>query len=574
MSTDPGDERLAGSDLLIETTPRPGAGQPAVTGSVLLVDDDEAVRETLGAVVARDGHRVVTAGDLASAVGQLRDGHFDVLVVDLRLGQQDGFAVLREALALDPDVVGIVITGYATLESAIEALKGGAFSYLLKPCDPADLRQAITAGLHRRALVEARRLEAQVASEREARRLAQRAMQRVARLQELTAQLSSSLSTAEVLDQVVRAAVELLESPTAAVFLSEGEQDDFHLVAARGLDPDKAPTLPRIGSLAARASGEGRTIAIADVRRERDIKLPALIGGKSIGALVVAPVRTPRGILGVIEVYAPRPHRWQPDETDLLLALASAAGIAIDNARLHEAMQQAILTRDHVMASVSHDLKNPIAAISGNLQMLDSRLERIPEAYSPEMIRSELQRIRRLVLSMSGFLDELVETMRLEIGGQVELHRAHVDLSDLAADVVAIVQPTTTNHQLRLSARRPVIGLWDGNRLERVILNVVSNAIKYSPGGGDIEIDVEQAGSEAVVAVTDHGIGISREDLERVFEPFRRGSNVGDISGTGLGLAGARRIVEMHQGSMAVESVEGEGARFVIRLPLEPPAGG
>jgi signal transduction histidine kinase len=236
--------------------------------------------------------------------------------------------------------------------------------------------------------------------------------------------------------------------------------------------------------------------------------------------------------------------------------LASAAGIAIDNARLHEAMQQAILTRDHVMASVSHDLKNPIAAISGNLQVLDSRLERNPEAYSPDLIRSELQRIRRLVLSMSGFLDELVETMRLEIGGQVELHPAHVDLSDLAADVVAIVQPTTTNHQLRLSARRPVIGLWDGNRLERVILNVVSNAIKYSPGGGDIEIDVEQAGSEAVVAVTDHGIGISREDLERVFEPFRRGSNVGDISGTGLGLAGARRIVEMHQGSMAVESVE------------------
>src|SRR5581483_2714932 len=138
--------------------------------------------------------------------------------------------LLKEALSQDADVVGIVITGYATLESAIEALKGGAFSYLLKPCDLADLRQAIAAGLHRRALAEATRLAAQAAQERNARRAAQRAMRRVARLQELTSQLSTSLSSIDVLEQVARAAVELLESPTAGVFLSAGEHDDFHLV--------------------------------------------------------------------------------------------------------------------------------------------------------------------------------------------------------------------------------------------------------------------------------------------------------------------------------------------------------
>lgn len=570
MTTEPLEDLRSQNDLLIQAAARRSDAGPAkITGDILLVDDDSNVRETLSAVLARDGHRVTAASDLSGALHALDDGHFDLLVVDVRLGgQSSGLDVLKRARTRDANVVGIIITGYATLESAIEALKGGAFSYLLKPCDIADLRQAIAAGLHQRALAEATRLAAQAARERSARRVAQRAVRRVARLQELTAQLSTSLSSTEVLDQVVRAAVELLESPTSGVFLREGEHDDFHLAASQGIDREQVTRIPGVRSLAARAAAERQTVALDDVRHVPDIQLPALLGGKHVGALVVAPIMTHRAVLGVIEVYAPRRHRWQPDEMELLGALASAAAVALDNARLYEEMQQAVLTRDHVMATVSHDLKNPIAAISGNLQMLQVRLDRDSSLLTPAVLKTELERVRRLALNMSGFLDDLVETIRLEMGREVELRLAKVDLAELVTEVAAIMEPTTDRHRIVVQIKDSVVGEWDGNRLQRVVLNLLANAVKYSPDGGDIEVRVEQEDDHAVLAVTDHGIGISQQDVAKIFEPFRRGTNVGDISGTGLGLAGARRIVAIHRGTLTVESAEGQGATFVVRLPL------
>src|SRR5205085_140437 len=113
-----------------------------------------------------------------------------------------------------------------------------------------------------------------------------------------------------------------------------------------------------------------------------------------------------------------------------------------------------------------------------------------------------------------------------------------------------------------------LVGLWDGARLERVLLNLFANAVKYSPDGGAISLTVSREDHWAVVTVRDQGLGIPAADLPHIFERFHRAGNVGRISGTGIGLAEARQIVEQHGGTVTVASQEGCGTTFTLRLPL------
>jgi signal transduction histidine kinase len=148
----------------------------------------------------------------------------------------------------------------------------------------------------------------------------------------------------------------------------------------------------------------------------------------------------------------------------------------------------------------------------------------------------------------------------------------------LAEASVEEAQRTTSEHQIRVEAGVPrLTGEWDGARLARVLGNLLKNAVTYSPQGGEIVVRVQREENDghpwAVVAVTDHGIGVPEADLPRLFERFHRGSNVaGRIAGAGIGLAGARQIVEQHGGTISATSVEGVGSTFTLRLPITDPS--
>jgi signal transduction histidine kinase len=131
-------------------------------------------------------------------------------------------------------------------------------------------------------------------------------------------------------------------------------------------------------------------------------------------------------------------------------------------------------------------------------------------------------------------------------------------------------QHTSDSHVVRFEPSvAELAGTWDSARLERVLANLLANALKYSPSGGEVLVEVSRDADWAVLSVADHGIGIPAADLPHIFERFRRASNVaGRIAGSGLGLAGARDIVEQHGGTIFVLSEEGRGSRFVVRLPL------
>ena len=250
------------------------------------------------------------------------------------------------------------------------------------------------------------------------------------------------------------------------------------------------------------------------------------------------------------------------------------------------AAERAVHAQEALLLMVSHDLRNPLTVIQGVAQLAQRRLSK-GIAIDPKQLQTQLATIVDATTKMKDFIHDLLNSGGLQPGQLLSITPAPVDLVQLARKVVASHQEQTRKHQLVVEASEPeVVGQWDPVRLEQVLDNLISNSVKYSPEGGEIKITVgrqnkpeEDAGDgkqnshtksmEAVLTIQDSGIGIPPADIPHIFEWYRRGANVTDlITGSGVGLAGVRQIVEQHGGRISVESVEGEGATFTLILPL------
>ena len=254
-------------------------------------------------------------------------------------------------------------------------------------------------------------------------------------------------------------------------------------------------------------------------------------------------------------------------------AAAQARELAERLDAAHRELQQELRTREDFLSSASHDLKNPLTSIRGSAQLLRRHVERSDDLDRARLTRG-LSQIETVTAQMAAQIDEMLEVTRFRMGRPLDLQLCPTDLVALARRVAGQHQQATEQHEVRVEADEASLsGRWDAPRLERVVGNLLNNAIKYSPEGGTIVVTVvhehDDAGEWAVLAVRDQGIGIPEDDLPRLFERFQRGHNVvGRIAGTGIGLAAAKQIVEQHGGSIVVESTLGRGSTFTVRLPI------
>lgn len=238
--------------------------------------------------------------------------------------------------------------------------------------------------------------------------------------------------------------------------------------------------------------------------------------------------------------------------------------------RLTAELRHALATRDDFLASAAHDLRNPLSAVRGAADLLERTLERgeVPR----ERLVASVAHIQSASRRIAGMLDAFLDLAQLQLGRPLELKKELQDTAALAREAVAHAQQASTRHRVRLAAPQELMAVVDGARLQRVMDNLVGNAMKYSPEGGEVDVDLHEESAQVVFRVRDRGIGIPASEVEAVFERFRRGSNVaGRFSGTGIGLAGARQIVEQHGGSVEVTSALGSGSTFTVRLPTGRP---
>lgn len=259
--------------------------------------------------------------------------------------------------------------------------------------------------------------------------------------------------------------------------------------------------------------------------------------------------------------------------------VAGLVGAAIDVTerwRAEATMRSLEQQKEQFLTAAAHDLKNPLAAVKGFVQLLQLRSATGP--LEREQVRRPLEAINGIVSQMTALVNEMLDVARLGMGQALDLSLAPTDLREVARRVVAYYIATEERPITVDLPDQPLVGNWDRERLERVLYNLLSNAVKYSPEGGPIAVRLAKEEDEqrawAVLTVSDQGIGIPADEIDQIFERFHRARNVGAASGTGIGLASVRSIVELHGGQVAAQSELGRGSTFRVRLPLSCPQHG
>ncbi|HYM53340.1 MAG TPA: ATP-binding protein [Candidatus Dormibacteraeota bacterium] len=318
----------------------------------------------------------------------------------------------------------------------------------------------------------------------------------------------------------------------------------------------------------------GRSVHAPEVTDEmlrasaKDKEHLEILRSLNIRSALIVPLVARGQILGAMTLVSESQRTLTPDDVALAEEVGRRAGAAIDASRLLSESEQSIRMRDDFMAVASHDMRTPLAAVRGYAQLARRHLAAHP---TPDIAALDrwLTDIDDAAGRLTALVAEFMDASLVRGGHAVPLQPERTDLVPLVRHRVKEHRRTTDGH--RLIVRKDaasLIGDWDPPRLGRVLDNLLSNAIKFSPNGGDIVVRVGGKNGRGFVAVTDHGIGITRSDLNQVFSPMFRGANATRVTGAGLGLFGARKLVEQMGGTIEVTSELGSGSTFKIWLPL------
>jgi signal transduction histidine kinase len=338
-------------------------------------------------------------------------------------------------------------------------------------------------------------------------------------------------------------------------------------VTSLGTGPRELP----VSRLAARL---GRTLVASDVRadgRFSDPQIATALAHLGVIAIAATPVRVGGRLAGSLAlVHTDRPREWTADDVRLIESVARelrgaiAAAEAFEQQRLAVAeLEQLNRAKSDFVSIVSHEFRTPLTGIQGFSEMMqgeDLTLEEMRE-YAGD-INKDAHRLNRMIT-------EMLDLDKME-SGRMEIHHEPVDLNAIVTEAADHMRPNAPRHPLTLRLD-PMVGEMSGDRdkLTQVMTNLLSNAVKYSPEGGEIVVSTRVEGNAAHVVVRDHGMGIPKAALETIFERYGRVESLATrhIQGTGLGLPIVRQIVQLHGGSVWVESTVGEGSVFHVTLP-------
>ena len=483
---------------------------------LLVIDDEEVIRTGCQQILEMYDYSVDLAANGKEGLQKIKEQDYDLVLTDILMPEMDGMQLLDAISELEKDVVIIVITGYATIENAINAGRKGAYDYLPKPFNPDELLAKVERGLdYRDHLFEVEKLR-----EERDRNLLECSNER-ARTLTIINSMNEGVLAVNRQHQVV------LMNPAASKIMrmSEGR--------AIGRTVQEIVRNPHLRTSIIE-SFEKVTQHLGSTRLEFDT-----VYGRAIQASITPIVDEQDECIGTVAVL-----------------------IDITEEKKIEKM------KSDFMSYVAHELKAPLGAIEGYLNLILDGITAGNAEKEQEMIQKSRDRAHGLIAMINDLLD---------------LSRADRKKSSkemVALDVSEILQETIDFYKNRAEAKSqtlefvaaeelpPVHGNKDD--LSRLFANLISNAIKYTPENGEVRIHAQCTDSHIRVKVADTGIGMPKEAQEHIFDEFYRAPNALDkkISGTGLGLSIARKIAEDHHGYIDLESEENKGSTFRVTLPI------
>ncbi len=394
-----------------------------------------------------------------------------------------------------------------------------------------------------------------------------RIYQRYQRLLETSSDLASTLDLDSLLGRIVEVAAELTEAEAASLLLYDQETQHLYFEAATGGINEamgKTP-IPVGNSIAGWIFTEGKPILVDDVLRDsrffREVDVLTRFRTRNV---LGAPLRTKDKPIGVIEVVNKQQGMFDEDDVRLLETLAAQAAVAIENSRLFQ--------QSDLIAEMVHELRTPLTSLTAASYLLQR--PDLPDDQRAKLGTTVQSEVRRLNEMTTDFL----ELSRLE-SGRERMTREPIHLGGLITECLEIIRPLADADQIRLEEDTdrdvpPVHG--DRNRLKQVVLNLLTNAMKFNHPGGLVTVGLRRQGDLAELRVSDTGRGIPAGSVAHIFERFYRVPEMeSTTAGTGLGLTIAKRIVENHGGRIELESQVGVGSTLTVFLPVgprEPPA--
>ena len=536
---------------------------------VLVVDDDDVDRMAVRRSLKASGinAEITEAEDAATAVERIRSGPFDCALFDFRMPGSDGLELLRQIRADGIGTPVIMLTGYGDEQTAVDLMKAGASDYLPKnSLTPERLGQSV------RSVVRVHEAEVEAVRAEDQLRIYATQLRTLA---EAAIEINSTLAADAMLQVATETARRILGARRAETRLTE---ETLTSAAMRGVTPQQAAMWH-----ASEDEDKGRVTSWTDTTREmRTVDIEALSDEMLDGGALLpddpdeshlsAPLVGRNGrTLGVIQLWGKKDGKFSEGDEAILTQLAQMCSVALENARLYKAAQDATRARDDLVAIVSHDLRNPIHTINMAASFL---LDVAPAEDRRVTTRRQLDVIRRSANRANRLISDLLDVARIQAGGMA-VEPVPVEAASLVQEAMEAATPLASGKKLTLQRELPEdlpSVCSDRDRVLQVFGNLIGNAIKFTPEGGRITIRAENEPHEVRFAVCDTGPGIPPEHLPHVFDRYWQAKSTAKL-GTGLGLSIAKGIVEAHGGRIWVESEPGQGASFLFTLPSAAPAG-
>ncbi len=516
---------------------------------ILVVDDQQINLEVLSLPLLSQGYTVLQAHDGPSALQMVYSQPPDMILLDVMMPGMSGRDVTR-TIKHDPTlpfIPIILVTAQHELNDKIDGLEAGADDFLTKPVQMRELLAKVA------ALLRLKHTQDALVEERNKTKL----------LYGIQQQLTSTLDIERVIGDTLESIVEAVQAAQGSLLIFNAKGQTVRRTHVSNGITTSGPDSCSIDEAAFDTAGlsERQPLLIDDkLIDERSTKTPEL--PQTGRSAMVVPLIHADVTLGVLMVSHPAPHHFTPAQLDLLTTVAGQIGTALHNASLYSLLREAEAGREQFLNMLTHDLRGPLAGILGCLHMLEESAQTDDDRLFIELAQTACTTQERLI-------DDILDVYKAE-SGRMDLVATAVDLHAIGADVVTSLRGAAAERNLELVNDLPSVPRIpaDQDKLLRVLLNLVANALKYTSRGG-VYITAAYDALTVTVTVQDTGAGIPADQLDKIFDRFFQGGERSTRRGSGLGLTFCQQVITAHGGRIWAESQSGVGTQLHFCLPLK-----